>query len=157
MAVNFYLKGTWVSWLPYSAGFAALPIVATQARPSHPMPAGWIAADAALLGVVANLTNTVPDLACRHPEGFRRLPDRVSAHPSLIVALAHRNRRDSCRDRPTWTGHSARMANIGVVSVALTVSAPHLWRAAATRRPFYILMALSSVELIIVMSDPLLR
>jgi 4-hydroxybenzoate polyprenyltransferase len=155
---NFCLKGTWVSWLPYSAGFAALPVVATQARPAHSMPAAWIIAGAALLGVVANLTNTLPDLARRHPSGFRGLPDRVGAHPSLIFALALTEVGVILAAiGPPGPVTPVGRASVGVVSVALTVSGPYLWRAAATRRPFYILMALSSAELIIVMSDPLLR
>lgn len=155
---NFWLKGTWLSWLPYSAAFAALPTVATLVRPNHTLPPGWLVLGAGLLGAAANLTNTLPDLARQHPDRFRGLPDRIGAHASLLGAAAIS---EGCvilaaagpRGPITpvgWTG-------LTFVTVILTATVPLLWRAAGTRRPFYALMALSGVDLILVACGTSLR
>jgi hypothetical protein len=49
-----------------------------------------------------------------------------------------------------WTG-------LTFVTVILTATVPLLWRAAGTRRPFYALMALSGVDLILVACGTSLR
>jgi hypothetical protein len=49
-----------------------------------------------------------------------------------------------------WTG-------LTFVTVVLAATVPLLWRAAATRRPFYALMALSGVDLILVVWGAALR
>jgi hypothetical protein len=155
---NFWLKGTWLSWLPYSAGFAALPFLATLARPGHPLPPGWLIVGAALLGVTANLTNTLPDLARQHPTGFRGLPDRIGAHPSLLIAIALI---EACvvlaAAGPPGRITALGWAGIAATAMVLTVTAPFLWRTAATRYPFYLLMALSGIDLIIIATDARLR
>ncbi len=83
---NLWLKGTWWSWLPYAAAFGALPAIATLALPAHPLPGGWVVAAGALLGVAANLTNAVPDLAGDRRTGVVGLPHRLGARRSLLLA-----------------------------------------------------------------------
>lgn len=85
---NLWAKGTVVSWLPYAAAFAALPAIATLARPAHPGPAGWVLGAGALLGVTGHLTNALPDLAGDLRTGIVGLPHRLGARRSLRLAAA---------------------------------------------------------------------
>lgn len=87
-AYNLWLKRTAWSWLPYAAAFGALPAVATLARAAPAVPAGWVIAAGALFGVVANLTNALPDLADDRADGIRGLPHRLGAGTSLLIATA---------------------------------------------------------------------
>jgi 4-hydroxybenzoate polyprenyltransferase len=155
---NFWLKGTWLSWLPYSAGFVALTFLATQSRPSPGRPPGWLVLGAVLLGLAANLTNTLPDLARQHPSCFRGLPDRIGAHASLVLAETI----TAAGVILAAAGPPGPITGLGWAAVAfavivLAVAGPLLWRTAATRRPFYVLMALNSIDLLLVASDAHLR
>lgn len=83
---NLGLKATRWSWVPYAAAFGALPAVATYALPDPSAPALWVVAAGALLGVAANLTNALPDLADDARTGVRGLPHRLGARRSLVLA-----------------------------------------------------------------------
>jgi 4-hydroxybenzoate polyprenyltransferase len=83
---NLGAKATWWSWLPYAAAFGALPAVATLAGPHGHWPAAWVIVAGALLGVTANVTNALPDLAGDRRTGMLGLPHRIGARPSLILA-----------------------------------------------------------------------
>lgn len=85
-AYNLKLKATRWSWAPYAAAFSALPAIATLALPAHPAPAAWVVGAAALLGVSANLTNALPDLADDRLTGIDGLPHRLGAKASLRLA-----------------------------------------------------------------------
>ncbi len=85
-AYNLGVKATWWSWLPYALAFGALPAVATLAA-AHPYrPGAWLLGAGALLGVVANLTNALPDLAADARTGVRGLPHRLGARAALLLA-----------------------------------------------------------------------
>lgn len=135
---NSWLKGSWLSWLPYSMAFAALPAMATLALPEPRWPAGWAVAAACMLGAAANLTNTLPELAARHPAGFRGLPDRIGGRPSLLLAGTLVAAATGCvafgpaggPTGPAWTG-------LAVETVLVLTGIPLLWRHAASRLPFY--------------------
>ena len=138
---NVRLKGTWLSWLPYAVAFAALPAMATLALSPPRWPAGWAIGAAALIGVAANLTNTLPELAVRHPARFRGLPDRIGARPSLLLAgvllvLAVCWVAAGAAGPPAWlrwTGPAVELL-LGCLGIAL------LWRRAETRAPFYAML-----------------
>jgi 4-hydroxybenzoate polyprenyltransferase len=84
---NLRLKSTAASWLPYAFSFGALPVLATLALP-HPRTAGgWIVAASACLGVVAHLTNVLPDLAGDLATGIRGFPHRLGAARSLLLSV----------------------------------------------------------------------
>jgi 4-hydroxybenzoate polyprenyltransferase len=139
---NAWLKGTWLSWLPYSVAFAALPAVATLALPRPRWPAGWVVVAACLLGAAANLTNTLPELADQHPRRYRGLPDRIGSRPSLMLAgvlivLATGWLALGRPGRPGWLSWAALVLTALVVAVGI----PLLWRRAASRAPFYAMLA----------------
>lgn len=143
---NAWLKGTWLSWLPYSVAFAALPAVATLALPRPRWPAGWVVAAACLLGVAANLTNTLPELADQHPHRYRGLPDRIGSRPSLVLAgvlivLATGSVALGRPGRPGWPSWAALV----VTALMVTAGIPLLWRRAASRTPFYAMLAVFPV------------
>jgi len=150
-AYNLWLKGTWLSWLPYALAFAAVPTVATLALPSHPAPPVWAVAVGALIGIAANLTNALPDLDRDQATGFRGLPSRLGAHVSVILALVLVVAMSAIvafgpPGPPTavgWTGLALTVA-------AVAATAPALMRRAPTRVPFYALMALVPIDVVVI-------
>ena len=87
-AYNLGLKSSWLSWLPFALAFGALPAVATFALPAHPAPAWWLVGAAALLGVAAHLTNTVPDIEADRANGINGAAHRLGAGASCALATA---------------------------------------------------------------------
>jgi 4-hydroxybenzoate polyprenyltransferase len=149
---NAVLKGTWLSWLPYAAAFAALPAIATMALPGHPLPAGWVVLAAALIGVGANLTNALPDLERDSATGFRGLPGRLGARPSasiavLLLLLASALVAAGPPGPVSTTGWVGFGLTLGIVVVTF----PLVWRSARTRLPFYGLMALVPIDVIVLL------
>ncbi|XCM28173.1 UbiA family prenyltransferase [Streptomyces parvus] len=74
---NLRLKATALSWLPYVAGFGALPAAVTLSLPGGPGPRWWTVAAGALLGFAAHLADTLPDIAVDRAAGIRGLPHRL--------------------------------------------------------------------------------
>lgn len=74
---NLRLKATALSWLPYVAGFGALPAVVVLSLPGGPWPRWWTVAAGALLGFAAHLADTLPDIAADRAAGIRGLPHRL--------------------------------------------------------------------------------
>lgn len=139
---NLWLKGTWLSWLPYSLAFAALAAMTTLALRPPRWPAGWAIAAAVLLGVAGNLTDTLPGLAERHPAGFRGMPDRIGAHRALVSAGVLLVLATGCvafgpAGEPDWL----RWAGWSVEVLLAGAGVRLLWRRAETRAPFYALLA----------------
>jgi 4-hydroxybenzoate polyprenyltransferase len=139
---NIWLKGTWFSWLPYSLGLAVLPAMATLALSPPRWPAGWAIGAAMLLGIAANLTNTLPDLAEQHPDRFRGLPDRIGARPALLIAgvlvvLAACWVAAGSPGTPLWLRWAGPVGEL----LAAVLGIPLLWQRAESRAPFYAMMA----------------
>lgn len=87
-AYNLGVKATFWSWLPYAAGFGALPAFVTLGLPGGPWPAWWATASAALLGVGAHLANVLPDIGDDLRTGVRGWPQRIGpAGVRLLLPL----------------------------------------------------------------------
>ena len=87
-AYNLGLKKTVLSFLPFVVSFGVLPAIATLGQAVPALPAPWVPAAGALLGVAAHVTNVLPDLADDDRTGIRGLPHRLGAVPSGILAFA---------------------------------------------------------------------
>lgn len=81
---NFGLKGSWLSPLPYAAGFGALPAAATLTRPDHPWPAWWAVTAGAVLGVAAHAANVLPDLRADRATGVMGLWHHLGARATAV-------------------------------------------------------------------------
>ncbi|HEY4226573.1 MAG TPA: UbiA family prenyltransferase [Pseudolysinimonas sp.] len=85
---NAALKNSPVSVLPYAVSFGLLPAIASLARPVPALPAWWVFAAGALLGVAAHFANVLPDLDDDRRTGIRGLPHRLGLRPSIVVTWA---------------------------------------------------------------------
>lgn len=83
---NLGAKSSWLSWLPYAVAFGALPGVATLALPGQRAPALWLVGAGACLGIVANLTNALPDLTDDARTGVSGAPHRIGASGCVMVS-----------------------------------------------------------------------
>ncbi|WP_030584958.1 UbiA family prenyltransferase [Streptomyces anulatus] len=82
---NLRLKATALSWLPYVAGFAALPAAAALSMPGGPWPRWWTVTAGALLGFAAHLADTLPDIAADRAAGIRGLPHRLGDRGTRLL------------------------------------------------------------------------
>jgi 4-hydroxybenzoate polyprenyltransferase len=157
-AYNLWLKGTWLSWLPYAVAFGALPAVATLALPGHPAPAAWAVVAGALLGVAANFTNALPDLEDDRVTGVRGAPNRLGSRPSLLIGAALLIAAAACvatgpPDAPRWF----HLVGLVATTVLVLLAVPLLWRRANTRAPFYALMAAVPIDVVMILVGRHLR
>ena len=147
---NAWLKRTWLSWLPYALAFGSLPAFATLALPGHPAPHAWIVVTAAMLGATVNFVNAKQSLA-RHPRSdIRGLPDRIGGEASLLVAAALLA---GCCALVTWApaGAPRPVAWVGAALTAVLIGGgvALMWPHADTRRPFYWLLVVAPVEVLV--------
>ena len=84
-AYNAGLKNSPISVLPYAISFGLLPAIASLARPVPALPAWWVFAAGALLGIAAHFANVLPDLDDDRRTGIRGLPHRLGLRPSIVV------------------------------------------------------------------------
>ncbi|RBQ18976.1 hypothetical protein DP939_17475 [Spongiactinospora rosea] len=84
-AYNLGLKATALSFLPYAAGFAALPAFVALGLPGAPWPAWWAVLAAALLGVGAHLANVLPDIDGDLAAGVRGGPQRLGRARTRVL------------------------------------------------------------------------
>jgi 4-hydroxybenzoate polyprenyltransferase len=84
-AYNAVLKNSPLSVVPYVVSFGLLPAIASLARPAPALPAWWVYAAGALLGVAAHFANVLPDLDDDRRNGIRGLPHRLGLRPSIII------------------------------------------------------------------------
>jgi 4-hydroxybenzoate polyprenyltransferase len=84
-AYNAVLKNSPVSVLPYALSFGLLPSIASLARPAPALPAWWVYAAGALLGVAAHFANVLPDLDDDRRTGIRGLPHRLGLRASSVI------------------------------------------------------------------------
>ncbi|WGP14179.1 UbiA family prenyltransferase [Streptomyces sp. SH5] len=82
---NLRLKATALSWLPYVAGFGALPAAVTLSLPGGPAPRWWTVTAGALLGFAAHLADTLPDIAADRAAGIRGLPHRLGGTGTRLL------------------------------------------------------------------------
>ncbi|MEU6411091.1 UbiA family prenyltransferase [Microbispora sp. NPDC046933] len=98
---NLWLKGTAASWVPYAAGFGAVPVFMTTGTPGRALPvslpvalpvslpvalpAWWAVLAAALLGCAAHLANVLPDIETDVATGVRGWPQRLG--PARVRVL----------------------------------------------------------------------
>ncbi|MFD8960656.1 UbiA family prenyltransferase, partial [Streptomyces anulatus] len=87
---NLRLKATALSWLPYVAGFGALPAAVALSLPGGPWPRWWTVTAGALLGFAAHLADTLPDIAADRAAGIRGLPHRLGARGTRLLLPAPR-------------------------------------------------------------------
>ncbi len=86
LAYDLGVKATAWSWLPYAVAFGSLPAVPTLAQDPSELPAWWVVAAGAALGVGAHLVNVLPDLEDDEATGVRGLPHRLGARVSQVGA-----------------------------------------------------------------------
>jgi 4-hydroxybenzoate polyprenyltransferase len=150
---NLGLKGTWLSAVPYAFSFGALPGVATLAAPGHPGPALWAVATGGLLGIAANLTNALPDLAEDRATGVVGLPHRIGARASLAVAAALLVAATVVvAFGPPGAPSALRWTGLGVVLAAVAVTVPAFWRRPGSRLPFAGVIAAVGVDVVLLVA-----
>ncbi|MEV7804737.1 UbiA family prenyltransferase [Microbispora sp. NPDC088329] len=100
-AYNLWLKGTAASWVPYAAGFGAVPVFVAAGMPGRalsvslsasspaplpaPLPAWWAVLAAGLLGCAAHLADVLPDIETDVAAGVRGWPQRLG--PARVRVL----------------------------------------------------------------------
>ena len=84
-AYNAGLKNSPLSVLPYVVSFGLLPAIASLARPAPALPAWWVYAAGALLGIAAHFANVLPDLDDDRRTGIRGLPHRLGLRASILI------------------------------------------------------------------------
>lgn len=87
-AYDLGAKRVVLSFVPFAVSFGALPAVATLSRLPPAWPPAWALAGGALLGVVAHLANTLPDLAADVDAGVLGLPQRLGPARTRTLAGA---------------------------------------------------------------------
>lgn len=151
-AYNMRLKSTWWSWAPYAAAFAALPAVATLALPQHALPGWWAVVAAALLGVSANLTNALPDLAGDARTGIAGLPQRIGARPSLVAAAVLLLAASVCvAFGPAGAPAPADWLGFVVIVALVATGLPLALRAPLSKAPFYGIIAIVGIDLALIL------
>jgi len=84
-AYNAGLKDSLFSVAPYVVSFGLLPTIASLARPTPTLPAWWVFAAGALLGIAAHFANVLPDLDDDRRTGIRGLPHRLGLRASILI------------------------------------------------------------------------
>jgi 4-hydroxybenzoate polyprenyltransferase len=85
-AYDLGLKRTPASFVPFAVSFGLLPAVATLSLPEPAVPPWWATTAGALLGVVAHLSNALPDLDDDLAADVRGLPQRLGPARTRAVA-----------------------------------------------------------------------
>lgn len=147
-AYNLGLKRTVWSWAPYALAFGGLTVFVALAAPDGELPAPWVPAVAAMLGVGAHLVNALPDLADDEATGVRGLPHRLGARwtrvlavvvlvaASLLVVVA-------AREVPLWLRGGAVLLVAALAAVALL---------ARGRTPFRAAVAIAIVDAVLLVA-----
>jgi 4-hydroxybenzoate polyprenyltransferase len=147
---NAYLKRTWLSWLPYAFAFGALPAVATLALPDHPLPKPWIIAVGALLGTAVNFANALQRLAYHPASDVRGAPDRIGGRPSMLMAAALLATGDALvTTGPPGPPHPVAWVGAALTAALLIIGVPVLWRRADERTPFYGMLLVAPIQLLV--------
>ena len=94
---NLGAKASPFSFVPYLVGFGILPVIVTLASApaqgvpstsvSPVLPALWVIAVAASLGIAAHFANAMPDIEDDRAEGILGLPQRMGARASGVITF----------------------------------------------------------------------
>ena len=148
---NAWAKSTIWSWVPYAVAFGALPGVATLAMDPPRAPSLWIIGAGAALGVVAHLTNVLPDLADDQDTGVRGLPHRLGARVSLVTSSVLLIVATSLVVfGPAGAVSAWRYATLGIAVVLSVAGGWWAVRHRPTRATFYGLFVVVALELVLV-------
>lgn len=147
---NVRLKSTAWSWLPYAGAFGLLPVFAVLSAPGRPVPAWWVPATGALLGVGAHLANALPDLEDDAATGVRGLPHRLGRTRAGVLAPALLVLAVACAVVGLRSGASAAplalLVAAGLVAALLAALAGvRAVRAPRSRAPFGLSMGVAAV------------
>lgn len=85
-AYNLGLKDLPFSVLAYAFSFGLLPAVITLGLSPPRLPAAWVVAAAALLGVAGHMTQVLSDIPADRREGVRGLPQLLGGRASSALA-----------------------------------------------------------------------
>ncbi|HEY5032794.1 MAG TPA: UbiA family prenyltransferase [Actinomycetes bacterium] len=145
------LKRRAVSFVPFATSFGLLPAVATLTLRPPVWPPWWAVTAGALLGVVAHLANTLPDLADDVAAGVLGLPQRLGplrtrALSALLLAAAALVLAFAPPGPPGAAGWALLVVTALVLVAAFAVPWPH-----GSRTPFVltVLAALAVVALLL--------
>ncbi len=84
VAYNFYFKFSWLSPLPYSIAFAALPSSVVISKDINPPL--WMLFGGALFGMAAHFINVIKDMNEDQASGIKGLPQLLGKTKSIVVA-----------------------------------------------------------------------
>ena len=82
---NLGLKANALSALPYALGFGILPMFVALSFQEPTLPAYWVVAVAALLGISAHFANVLPDLFEDKETGVKALPHLLGQTLSSVI------------------------------------------------------------------------
>lgn len=149
---NLWLKRTWLSWLPYSLAFGALPGIATFALPGHPAPPAWAVIAGALLGACANLTNALPDVEDDAATQSGGVASRLGARAAVVLAQFLLVAATAfIAAGPPGPPSAAAWTGLALTILVVAASAPTFWRRAQSRVPFYGVMVLVAIDIGLIM------
>ena len=87
-AYDLVVKRVVLSFVPFAVSFGLLPAVSTLSLRPPVWPPWWAVSAGALLGVVAHLANTLPDLADDVAAGVLGLPQRLGPERTRALSAA---------------------------------------------------------------------
>lgn len=145
-AYNLGLKSTVASGVPYAVAFGALPAFVVLALPGAGLPAAWLVAVGALLGVGAHLVNVLPDLEDDAGTGVRGMPHRLGrrATAALAPAVLAAAVVVAVLGPPGAAGAVPAVVGVAAVVVALAAGVVGVVRP-ASRAPFALAMAVAGL------------
>jgi 4-hydroxybenzoate polyprenyltransferase len=88
LAYDVGLKRGLLSWLPWGAGFTALPFCAFAAAGRFPVALWWSVPLTAVLAVALHCANALPDIDDDRRAGVRSLPVLLGASRARVLAIA---------------------------------------------------------------------
>ncbi len=145
---NAGLKATLLSWLPYALAFGALPVIACLAAPGHRLAPWWLVGASAVLGVVANLVNTLPDQEADALTGVRAAAHRLGARGSLLVSgVLLLISTGQLVFGPAGSPSAAGWGGLGLAMLLVAVGLPWAWRRPTSRATFLGLIVFVALQL----------
>ena len=150
-AYDLGVKRLAVSFVPFAVSFGLLPAVATLTLQPPVWPPWWAVAAGALLGVVAHLANTLPDLADDVAAGVMGAPQRLGpARTRATSAVVLSAAAGILAFAPPGPAGAAGLALLAVTAAVLVAAFAVRWPH-GSRAPFAltVLAALAVVALLL--------